>query len=124
MGVGLADRSLKNKKSLTAAELSGCHDGTVIDIDVLSCCGSSSPERHQSSNFGFLETACRVFPTGPLMLRQGRYPRPTGAIRHPSHLDYTSGLALDQGKASSIMQQPKNKDDDSISGLTCHHLTA
>lgn len=42
VGVGLADRSLKNKKSLTAAELSGCHDGTVIDIDVLSCCGSSA----------------------------------------------------------------------------------
>lgn len=38
----LADRSLKNKKSLTAAEPSGCHDGTVIDIDVLSCSGSSA----------------------------------------------------------------------------------
>lgn len=38
----LAHRSLKNKKSLTAAEPTGCDDGTVIDIDAPSCCGSGA----------------------------------------------------------------------------------
>lgn len=39
VGACLAYRFLKNRKSLTAAEPTGCDDGTVIDIDALSCCG-------------------------------------------------------------------------------------
>lgn len=42
VGACLAYRFLKNKKSLTAAEPSGGDDGTVIDIDALSCCGSGA----------------------------------------------------------------------------------
>lgn len=37
VGACLAYRPLKNKKSLTAAELPACDDGTVIDIDAPSC---------------------------------------------------------------------------------------